>query len=184
MLFSISISDATTRLKVSSRVLVIGCSGGGKSTLSIKIADRYGLEYQSHDRDVRWLPGWCVRDRAEQRDRVADLVSRERWVMDGNNPSTFDIRLPRADLVIWLRLPRRVALMGVARRVLANYGSVRADMAEGCPEQLPDWEFLTYIWTFEQKAAPRITAGLERYGPHVPVVILNTRKEADDLLAH
>lgn len=181
---SISISDAAKRLTTANRVLVIGCSGGGKSTLSLKIAERFGLEYQSYDRDVRWLQGWRVRDRAEQRDLVADLVSGKRWVMDGNSPSTFDIRLPRADLVVWLRVPRRVALMGVARRVLTNYGSVRIDMADGCPEQLPDQEFLAYIWTFEQKTAPRITAGLDRYGPDVPVVTLHTRKEAEALLIH
>lgn len=179
----ITISGAAARLAAANRVLVIGCSGGGKSTLSIKIAARFGLEYQSFDRDVRILPGWQVRDRTEQRDRVAELVSRERWVMDGNNPSSFDIRLPRADLVLWLRVPRRVALMGLARRVLSNYGSVRIDMAEGCPEQLPDREFLSYVWTFEQEAASRFMAELERHGPEVPVVMLRSRKLAETLVA-
>lgn len=177
-----SIPSAAEHLANANRVLVIGCSGGGKSTLSLKIAERFGLEYQSYDRDVRWLPGWRVRDRAEQRARVSDLVSRERWVMDGNSPSTFDIRLPRADLVIWLRIPRRVALMGIARRVLSNYGSVRIDMAEGCPEQLPDREFLSYIWTFEKKVSPRIIAGLDRHGPKVPVVIMPSRKSFHALM--
>lgn len=77
----------------------------------------------------------------------------------------------------------RIALMGIARRVLSNYGSVRVDMAEGCPEQLPDREFLSYIWTFEKKVAPRITAGLDRHGPKVPVVIIPSRKSAAALIA-
>lgn len=183
MATSIPISVAAERLATANRVLVIGCSGCGKSTLSIEISERFLLEYQSYDRDVRWLPGWRVRDRNEQRERLENLVSRERWVMDGNSPSTFDIRLPRADLVVWLRLPRRIALIGIARRVLANYGTVRFDMAEGCPEQLPDREFLAYIWTFEQKTAPRIIAQLDRHGPNVPVVMLRSRREAEKLLA-
>ena len=179
----ISIPHAAERLAIANRVLVIGCSGAGKSTLSLRIAERYGLEYQSYDRDVRWLPGWQVRDRAEQRARVLALVDRERWVMDGNTPSTLDIRLPRTDLVVWLRVPRRVSLMGIARRVYSNYGSVRFDMATGCPEQLPDREFLSYIWTFEKKVAPRIIAGLDRHGPGVPVVILSARKSSESLLS-
>lgn len=162
---------------------MIGCSGVGKSTLSLRIAERFGLEYQSYDRDVRWLPGWRLRERKEQRVRVLDLVGRERWVMDGTSPSTFDIRLPRTDLVVWLRIPRRLALMGIAGRVYSNYGSVRFDMADGCPEQLPDGEFLSYIWTFEKKVAPRIIAGLDRHGPSVPVVVLHSRKSAEALLA-
>ncbi len=180
---SMTLAEAAERLTTARRVLVMGCSGGGKTRLSYKIADRYGLSYQSYDRDVRWLPGWRVRALSEQRARVAALANCDRWVMDGNSPSTFDIRLPRADMVIWLRVPRHVALLGIARRVVANHGSVRADMAEGCPEHWPDRQFLAYIWHFEQKTAPRIIAGLNKHGPCVPVVTLNTRQQADELLA-
>jgi adenylate kinase family enzyme len=169
-------------LRTAKRVLVIGCSGGGKSTLSLKISARFDLEYLSYDRDVRWLPGWQVRDREEQRLIVADLLSRDRWIMDGTTVSTFDLRLPRADLLIWVRVPRRVALSGVARRVLANYGRGRIDMAEGCTEQLPDLEFLTFIWTFETRVAPRIVSSIDRFGPNVPVVTLTSRSEFATLL--
>ena len=174
---TISISQAVKVLRTAKRVLVIGCSGGGKSTLSLKISERFDLEYLSYDRDVRWLPGWQVRDREEQRLIVSDLVRRDRWVMDGTTVSTFDLRLPRADLLIWVRVPRLVALGSVARRVIANYGRVRIDMAEGCPEQLPDLEFLSFIWTFETRVAPRIVSGIDRFGPNVPVVTLTSRNE-------
>ena len=174
---NVSIPHAASLLRIAKRVLVVGCSGGGKSTLSLKISECFDLEYFSYDRDVRWLPGWKVRDRDQQRQIVADLVSRDRWVMDGTTVSTFDLRLPRADLLIWVRVPRRVALGGVARRVLANYGKVRIDMAKGCPEQLPDREFLTYIWTFETRVAPRIVSAIDRFGPSVPVATLSKRSE-------
>ncbi|WP_076448749.1 P-loop NTPase family protein [Roseivivax lentus] len=179
---NVSISQAANVLQSANRVLVVGCSGGGKSTLSIKISERFGLDYLSYDRDVRWLPGWQVRDRQEQRLIVADLVKRDRWIMDGTTVSTFDLRLPRADLLIWVRVPRRVALTGIARRVLANYGKVRTDMAEGCPEKLPDCEFLTFIWTFETRMAPRISSGIDRHGPEVPVVTLRSHREFAELL--
>lgn len=174
---NVSIPHAASLLRTAKRVLVVGCSGGGKSTLSLKISESFDLEYFSYDRDVRWLPGWQVRDRDEQRQIVADLVRRDRWVMDGTTVSTFDLRLPRADLLIWVRVPRRVALGGVARRVLANYGKVRIDMAEGCPEQLPDREFLSYIWTFETRVAARIVSAIDRFGPSVPVATLSKRSE-------
>lgn len=178
---AISLREAADRLAAADRVLVVGCSGGGKSTLSVRIADRYGLEYQSLDRDVLWLPGWRLRQRADQRRLIAEMVRRDRWVMDGNNPSSFDLRMPRANLVVWIRVPRRTAVAGVARRVLANYGAVRIDMAEGCPEQLPDLAFLKYIWTFERRVAPRIAAGIDLHAPDVPVVTLCARKAFDTL---
>ncbi|MEM9344958.1 MAG: AAA family ATPase [Pseudomonadota bacterium] len=175
----VSVSDAAGILKSANRVLVIGCSGGGKSTLSLRLSERFA--HVSYDRDIRWLPGWRVRDRDEHRSLVSQYVAEERWVMDGTTVSTFDLRLPRADLVIWIRVPRRVALLGVARRVLKHYGTVRIEMADGCPEKLPDREFLTFIWTFERRVAPRILSGLDRFGPDVPVVILTSRRQFDEL---
>lgn len=175
-------NEARDALCSANRVLVIGCSGGGKTTLALALAKRYSLEYQSIDRDVRWLPGWKVRDRDEQRQILSELVARNRWVMDGSGASTFDIRVPRADLIIWLRLPRFTSLLGVARRVYKNYGKVRVAMADGCPEPFPDREFLSYIWNFERKSAPAFVSQIDRFGRTVPVVVCKSRKEATRLI--
>ena len=59
------LKQAAEHIRRARRILVVGCSGGGKSTLSLKIAKRFGLPYISLDRDVFWLPGWVARDRAE-----------------------------------------------------------------------------------------------------------------------
>lgn len=182
MTVSITIGEAGRRLATARRVLVIGCSGGGKSTLSRMLAAHFGLDYQSIDRDVRWLPGWRERDAAARREILEELVSRERWVMDGSNPSTFDLRVPRADLVIWVRMPRLTCLLGVARRVWRYHGTVRPEMAAGCPEPLPDRSFLDYIWNFERKSAPGFIRMLERHGDGVPLVTLRSRKDTRALL--
>ncbi|MBB4007943.1 P-loop NTPase family protein [Allorhizobium taibaishanense] len=176
------IPAAVDLLKRSNRVMVVGCSGGGKTTLSQKLARHLKLEYQSIDRDVRWLSGWTARDRDEQRAIIEGLIARDRWVMDGSGPGSFDLRLPRTDLVIWLRMPRRVCLWGVACRVWRNYGKVRVAMAEGCPEPLPDRAFLEYIWNFEKDSVPIFIRNFERYGPQVPVLVLKSRREVGKLL--
>lgn len=177
MTVSMTIEEAARRLKTAERVLVIGCSGGGKSTLSRALAAHFGLEYQSIDRDVRWLPGWRERDPAERRQILEALVARERWVMDGSNPSTFDLRVPRAHLVVWVRLPRLACLAGVARRVWRYHGTVRPEMAPGCPEPLPDRTFLDYIWNFEKKFAPGFIRKLEQHGAGIPLVTLASRAD-------
>ena len=178
---AVDIEEAAALIKKTNRILVIGCSGGGKSTLSQKIAARFGLAYVSIDRDVLWLPGWVQRDKAEQRAIIVTKVQGERWIMDGTNPSTFDIRLPRTDLVIWVRMPRVLCIWGAVSRWLKWMGRTRPEMAPGCIEKV-DWDFLRFIWTFEEKFTPRVLAGLAEHGPDVPVLQLKSRGEMRQLL--
>lgn len=144
------------------RIMVIGCSGGGKSTLAQKLVDKFGLSYISIDRDILWLPGWVERTREEQRQRIVERIAAERWIMDGTNPSTFDIRVPRSHIVIWVRMPRLLCIWGVVTRWIKYLGRTRPEMAPGCIEKI-DYEFLNYIWTFEQKFAPRVVAELVKH---------------------
>lgn len=178
----LSLSEAAGKLATANRVLVIGCSGGGKTTFSESIASTFGLEFQSLDRDVRWLPGWKERARQEQRTLIAEMTQRTRWVMDGSGASSFDLRLPHTDLVLWVRVPRRVALFGLAKRVARFYGSVRPAMAPDCPERLPDREFLSYIWNFEKKYAQLFIQSIDQHGPTVPVAVLRSHREMAGLL--
>ncbi len=163
-------------------MLVIGCSGGGKSTLAQALSARLNLPYISMDRAFFWLPGWKLRDRAQIREMIARAVGEERWIMDGTSPGTMDLRLPRADLVLWLRMPRFLCIARVILRRIRFAGRARPEMADGCPEKI-DIEFLRYIWNFERKHAPKILESLAKHSPKVPVFVLDSRRDAGTLLA-
>lgn len=178
----VSISEAADILQSAKRVMVMGCSGSGKSTLSQELARRFDLHYISMDRDILWLPGWQMRDRAEQWDLMVKAVERERWVFDGSGPRSMEIRLARADIAIWMRPPRLMSIKGVLLRWLKYMGRTRPAMAPGCPEKM-DLEFLAYIWNFERDHAPRIEEQFALNGPNVPVLMLKSHKETAALLA-
>ncbi len=182
MVQSISIDDAAHRLVSARRILVIGCSGSGKSTLARALAARLGLRHVSMDREVFWMSGWKERPREEALARLAAILEEENWVIDGTSPGTLHMRLPRTDLVIWLRPPRWTSLRGVFGRWLEYRGRTRPDMADGCPEKI-DFEFLSYIWTFERLASPKIERGLSEHGPSVPVLILRSHDDTARLRA-
>jgi adenylate kinase family enzyme len=78
--------------------------------------------------------------------------------MEGNYAGSLDLRLPRADTVIWFDYPTEKCL----RRVMVTYGQVRADMAPGCPERF-DLEFLRYVWQFNRIERPKIVAALAKH---------------------
>lgn len=177
----VEIEEAAGEVHAADRILVIGCSGGGKSTLSQRIAARFSLDYISLDRDVIWLPGWVLRPKAEQLELTRSLTAGERWVMDGSNTSTFDIRVPRSDIVLWVRMPRWLCIWGVVGRWLRHRGGARPEMAPGCPEKI-DFAFLQYVWTWEKVYGPRVLAGLDAHAGDTPVLVLKSRGEMRHLL--
>ena len=162
------------------RALVIGSSGAGKSTFARKLAALKGYRIIHLDQ-LYWEPGWVIAEPNVYRARLQRALAADAWVMDGNNSSTFDLRLPRADAVIWIDRPRWVCFARVLRRIATTYGQVREDMAPGCPEKI-DLEFLRYVWTFHGKYYPRITAALARHDALPRTAILRSDREAQAFL--
>ena len=163
------------------RILVIGSSGAGKSTLARRLAEHLDLPLIHLDREY-WRPGWLEPPRAEWRRRVAELAARPEWVMDGNFSSTWDIRFPRAEAVVWLDVPRLVCLASVVRRVLRNWGRTRPDLAPDCPERF-DWSFMKWIWRYPRDVRPKTQRALEGLRPDQRVLVLRSRAEFPALVA-
>ncbi len=163
------------------RILVIGCSGAGKSTLARKLAEGLVLPLIHLDAEY-WLPGWQQPARAHWREKVAELAARETWVMDGNYAGTFDLRMPRAEVIVLLDVPRWLCLWGILWRPLRFWGQQRPDMAPGCIERY-DWPFVKYVWGFRDRQMPMITAALSTLGAGAKLVHLRSRREVRALLA-
>jgi adenylate kinase family enzyme len=140
------------------RVLVIGSPGAGKSTLATEIARRTGLPLVHMDQ-LAWKAGWVEASLDELDAKVREAVAGPRWVIDGNYGRTLPLRLPRADTVIDLDLPRWLCVWSILRRRLQHRGRTRADMTPGCPERV-DWEFLIYTIRFGDGGRRRIEESL------------------------
>jgi adenylate kinase family enzyme len=163
------------------RILVIGCSGAGKSTLARGLAARLALPLIHLDA-AYWLPNWQHPQKSAWRAKVASLVAREAWVMDGNYAATFDLRMSRAEVIVLLDLPRHVCLRSILWRPIRFWGEQRPDMGEGCIERY-DWPFVKYVWGFRDRELPKITAALETLGAGAKLVHLRSRDQVRALLA-
>lgn len=99
------------------RIIILGPSNSGKSTLAEAIARARGLEAVHLDQ-LHHLPGtdWVQRPRDAFVRLHADAIAGERWAMDGNYSSLLPARLARATGVIRLELPTAVSLYRYARR--------------------------------------------------------------------
>ncbi len=157
------------------RIAILGCSGGGKSTLARALGDKLGLPVVHLDA-LHWLPGWVERDRGEFRTLLSEALAGDRWVVDGNYSNTSDLRLPRCDTIVVIDRPRWLCLWRVLWRWATHIGRTRADMGAGCPEKI-DWAFIAFIWTYPHKVAPRREAGIAAYGGDARVVRLKSDRD-------
>lgn len=148
------------------RVLVVGPCGAGKSTFATALAARTGLPLIHMDQ-LAWKPGWIDSDRAEVLERLAPIVARDRWLIDGNYGSTLEARLPRADTVIHLDYAIPRCLWRLTRRVWRLRGTTRPDMTDGCPERF-DPAFFWYAARWRSGPGRRLDQAL---APHAEKVV-------------
>lgn len=136
------------------RVAIFGCGGAGKSTLARHLGKVTGLPVVHLDRE-HWQPGWVEPDRAEWHARVAELVAGERWIIDGNYGGTMEMRVERADTVVFMDFPRWLCLYRVSKRALVYRNRTRPDMTPGCDEKI-DLKFYRWIWEYRESRRPGI----------------------------
>jgi adenylate kinase family enzyme len=163
------------------RIAIIGCSGGGKSTLARSLAAKLGLPVVHLD-VVLWRPGWVESDDAGFRDRLATALAGGRWIVDGNFMRMGDLHLAPAQLIVWVDQPRLLCVRRALMRAIRQRGRTRIDMAEGCEERI-DWAFLKYIWNWNRDTRPRVEATLAGLARDTPQVRLTSDAQIAGWLA-
>lgn len=159
--------------------MIIGPCGAGKSTLSFDLASRLGLPLIHMDK-LNWQPGWVDEGNARLRGLLAMEVAKQRWLIEGNYGSSLDLRLARADTVIYLDYPLPLCLWRLGKRIVTGYGRTRPDMADDCPERF-DAEFIFYMLRWNR--GPRLRTEERLRGHEHKVIRLKSPRALADWLA-
>lgn len=163
------------------RVLVIGSCGAGKSTFSKRLYKITGLELIHLDKFYH-QPNWGEPEEGEWLEKVEKMIQRKTWIIDGNYGGTMELRMQRADTVIWLDFSRTVCTWRVLKRIYKYRNKPRPDMAEGCDERF-DWDFIKYTWNFPRDKNPAIIARLKKY-KNLKIFRLKSNREVEEFFGN
>lgn len=166
------------------RVLVAGTSGSGKTTLARRLGDALNEPFVEIDALFHG-PGWTAHPTF-----LADVdafSSRPGWVTEWQYGDVRTLLAERADLMVWLDLPRRTVMRQVVvrtldrrlrRRVLWN-GNIEPPLATFFtdPQHIVRW-----AWSTDARNQHRMLTGAQR-PPELPVVRLRSHRESRAWLA-
>lgn len=157
------------------KVMIIGCPGAGKSRFARKLRDKTGLPL--YHLDMIWhKPDRTTISKEEFDIKLAEIVQKDRWIIDGNYQRTLEIRLRECDTVFLMDYPLDVCLAGAESRI----GRKREDLP--WLETEFDEEFKQWIISFPQNELPGIYELVNKYKDEKNIVIFKSREETDDYL--
>lgn len=157
------------------RIALVGSLGSGKSWLAIKIADVLKLPLIHLDKEY-WKKGWVPKEKEQWRKSQQKIVEQDCWIIDGNYNSTLDVRLEKADVVIFLDIKRIIWTMRVIKRRRKKRIDMPKDLIE--PPLFSKYfiSFIKYVWKFSKNQKIELVNKIESY-PHLSIVHLKSKKQ-------
>jgi adenylate kinase family enzyme len=103
------------------RIVVIGASGSGKTSVARQLAARLGLAHVDLDA-LHHGPGWSEPEPEDFRLTIRRAISVDGWVADSLYSGKLGAMLPlAADTIVWIDLPLRVVLRRLVARTLRRW---------------------------------------------------------------
>ncbi len=131
------------------RIIVIGVTGSGKTTLAHTLAERLSCPMTDID-DLYWRSNWTLAPEPEYHEAIKQAVSGERWILSGNYSRTHHLSWPRADTLIWINYPFWRVFFQLARRTLTRI----IDKKPVCNGNIETWRQAfsknsIFLWLFK-----------------------------------
>lgn len=157
-------------MKLGQKILVIGCAGSGKSTLSKELRDITGLPLFHLD-NIWWRPDRSHISREEFDRKLDEILLTDRWILDGDYSRTYETRFQACDTVIFLDYPFDVCMNGIKERG----GKHRADIS--WTAQALDPELVKLVERYERDDRPVVLSLFAKYSD-VNRFVFRSRLEA------
>ena len=108
-----------TNLSQYRKIIIVGDSCSGKTTLCKKLGEKLALPFFDLD-DFHWLPNWVEREDDNMIAKVEnEILSNDAWIVSGNYISLMEnVTWVNTDAIIWLKYSKWLCLWRCFKRSL------------------------------------------------------------------
>jgi adenylate kinase family enzyme len=138
------------------RTVIIGNSGGGKSTLARRLSTKSGIPHFEVD-SLLWQPGWKLVPVEVYRTEHARLIAGERWIIDGlGRLDSIPERLARATDIVLVDMPLWMHFrLAAERQIQWAVGNIQHPPANAA-EMPPTEALFRTMWEVDHDWLPEI----------------------------
>ena len=161
------------------RISIVGISGSGKSTVANKLGKKLDLPVFYLDKyfwDIGWKKQYKTKE--EFKSIVDGFTNQDKWIIDGNysSSSNIDLRLEKADVIIFLDFPKYKCLWRVLVRVLNRKQPF--DKTDGIKQKI-DWKMIKSI--FNNYKIDNLRSRVMKYKDNKNVFVIKNNREINNL---
>ena len=163
------------------RIIVVGTSCSGKTTLAKKLSKMLSIPHFELDQ-LYWIKGWQPRPVEEFKELVVKALSGESWITDGNYRVIRDSVWTRATTVIWLNYTLPVVLWRCLKRTTGRAVS-GAEICSGNHESFRrsflsrDSIFLWILKTYWRRKRETAKIRADKTYPNLEFIELSSPKQ-------
>lgn len=130
---------------IGKKIIIVGISTSGKSTLARKLSEKTNIPVTFMD-IIMWKPGWNYVGDEETNKKIDEISNGAEWIIEGyiNKPMR-SVLFERADTIIYLDPLPITSAWRYIKRWWKHKKHVRPELS-GSPEKF-SWKFLKLVWT-------------------------------------
>ncbi len=157
--------------------MIIGNAGGGKSTLCRLLSSVHALPHYPIDK-IMWKPGWERVPEPDYLQAHEELLSKERWLIDGYGSwESVQQRLLLADTVILVDFPIWIHFWWATKRQFRSLFAGRVDGPEGCPMFPVTIRLFRMMWWLHRDMRPKLLAAVEAKRKTTRIIHIRSPRE-------
>jgi adenylate kinase family enzyme len=169
------------------RIVIIGTTGSGKTTLGKRLGEILNLKVFDLD-EIYWLDNWELASDELAEQRLSSVVVGDEWIISGNYSRSRHLTWNKADTIIWLDYPFWIKFIRLLKR---SVGRAMSQETMWGTNNRESWgrifskdSILRWLWKSHKPFKERTPKFLADY-PHLTVIHhphpRNTERFLDEL---